>query len=276
MRRSLCLLVLLSGLFLTTSLLHSGEPAARKLSDPECEAFLKDYFKRNQELKAFSAEIQQEKSGGVFKRTDIKRGTLRVLLPSRLLLDMSDDGLKIVLDGTYAWLHDTDLDDVERYRLSSKEGGNEKADGSQMGGLALLMGKGGDSVEAILQRFRIEATEVEGIVRIRLYPKEEALKAKVGEMEVHFPKGGVLPIYIRTTGVKLKDAKRPPLSTIYRLSKANSNLDGLTVFPVNDFLFPLSEELEVREMGGKDGERVVPYDELKSEQKHQREGKAEE
>lgn len=264
MKLSALLLVAVTICFMNQPLHAEEQP--QPLTAAEADAFLRQFFESNKNLTSFSATIIQVKSGGVFKRPDTKTGFIRALLPSRLFLDMSKDGLIILLDGTYAWLHDTDLNEVERYTIKKKDQAESESTSAEMGGLALLLGKGGDSLEAIHQQFEVHGQKTDSVTTLFLKPKTESPEQKISVMELHFPQNAHLPTYISTTGIKAKDSDRLPLCTAYTLSEVKTNLDGLPAYSPDDFLFSISKDLEVRDMTASGGQRVIPYAELQAEQ----------
>lgn len=248
--------------------LASGFRAAEDEAKPtplgreETDAFLERVFEKNEDLSYFTAGIRLTKSGGALKRPNVKSGSVSVQLPDRFLLDLSDSGLRILADGTYAWVHDTDLDDVERWRVETGEG---KADAASLGGFALFLGGEAKTPEEIRRRFNVNAFRIGGDTRLLLMPIEKELASRYERFTVSFAKDARLPSLVQTTSKVEKNSNLPSMVTRYELSEIQTNLDGRDKFPPETFVFPLTRDMAVRDMSppGGGGPEELTYEAAK-------------
>lgn len=228
---------------------------AKAISKVEYEKILNDLFNKHKKLKYFTANIQQVKDGGVFKRPVKKHGTIVAKLPEQFLLDMSEDGLKIIVDGKYAWIYDTDLDDVEIWDIKSKNTGNmEKMDIS-----SFFLGNSIKTADELEKEFDILAYDIKSknAHHFILHQKDSKDK-KLEKIELTLPYGAILPSFVCSTGIKID--KNAPLKTIQYITDIKTNFDNAAIPSDNIFKFTPTDDMTFRMMDFNGNSKDVDLD----------------
>jgi outer membrane lipoprotein-sorting protein len=220
----------------------------KTMTDQEIDTFIEKLFKKHEKLKFFTAEIKQSKSGGIYKREVTKSGTITANLPDKFLLDMSDDGLKITVDGKYAWVYDTDLDDVERWTLDKHN--NE---GKSFDIASFFLGTAVKTAKELRKEFEIKGTQASTKQSFFLSPKTGKMKENIKEIILTFAGDETLPCYVKTTAIPKKGSNRPPQITSQIITNQKTNLDGLAPIKDDTFIFNPTKDMEIRDMDAKGG-----------------------
>jgi outer membrane lipoprotein-sorting protein len=224
------------------------------LSRDAVDQILEGLFERHRDLEYLRAQVVQTRSGGVFRRPVQKEGVLKACLPDKMVLDMGDDGLFVLLDGTYVWLWDTDFDDVERYALG------QYGESHSPGLAAIFLGADVATVEELRRLYKVTGTGAQGGTSFVLIPKKGELADRYRQIRLFLPDGALLPSRTELVGVRGKGTGEAPM-TRYEVENVQSNLGGLEPYPQEAFVFPLEEGMTVRDMSREQGERALTYEE---------------
>ncbi len=224
-----------------------------KLEKDEYQKTLNDLFAKHKDLKYFTASLTQIKEGGVFKRPIKKSGTIKVKLPELFLLDMSDDGLVITVDGRYAWIYDTDLDDVEIWDIQKK---NNQTKAPKLDISSFFLGCSIKTADELEKEFTIYAfnDKKSKSSHFILIPKDNNVH-KFSRIELTIPKDSLLPSFVCTVGIKNGD--RPPLKTIQLISSLKTNLDKAPEITNDVFEFKPNEDMSFRIMDFKGNAKEI-------------------
>ncbi|MHC4872615.1 MAG: LolA family protein [Planctomycetota bacterium] len=217
---------------------------ALELSKEKYRPILDNLIEKHKKLEFFTAELIQVKEGGVFKRPVRKTGKISANMPDKIFLDMSDSGLVILVDGKYAWIYDTDLDDVEIWDIKSKK--NNSA--SKMDVSSFFLGSSIKTAAELEKTFYIKAYSVpaQKATHFVLSPHKSE-KQNFEKIELTIPENAIIPSFVCTIGIN-EDKTRPPLKTVQFISKLKTNLDNAEKPADSLFKFKPNEDMTFRMM----------------------------
>ncbi|GEM_PF-2663921 len=238
---------------------------AIELSREAADAFLDELFAYYEKVERLSANLAQTKRGGVFKNPQRKAGTLKLQAPDRFVVDLSEHGLRIVGDGRYIWLHDTEFGDVERYDAPGQGAATGDTPAAQAGALGALVALGQGTVEELRRTYEVTALRGRGLdgarqTKLRLVPRDRD-PGDPQRLLFVFPHAEFIPHEIALVGPDPGAGREPTVTTVH-LSETSTNVDGLEPFPEETFMFEPKEHMEIRDMSA-EGARRISIDEAR-------------
>lgn len=245
----------------------AGEEGARPLSDADADAVLQGIFDRAAKLEYLDATMITTKQGGIVKGKQSQYAEVKMAAPAKLYMLSRGDSKEplpfeqcslMIFDGEYLWELEPLYEGDEKRAATRRQLNAKGEDGGAAPGMAVFLlgqdvrtpGELREKFDSVKAVFEPGKGEREGSYRFTL-----TLGKPDRTLDVWFRKGATVPWRIRTT--ETKQAHDPlgigggggAKSTVdeRELLQVRTNLDGLTPFPAETFVFPLTDGIEVRD-----------------------------